>query len=518
LGWNERLIINFAEENCMNISLLDNRTEKISADLIVDPLPKVISVDLSGLLSLGESDFELPRLESSGVLGLTHIIFGIAALGNEVMAVIDEATLNALSNIGSIIEDLSFSYETTTSITLIGKILRGDTFTLDDVDWVHGISARQQVTQHSASMAAKLYLTGLPKIASITASVVGGNMFLNFNIEDYSPKYDWLYIDVRGLQDRDVMLYINDIEDGMDLDLRIWLLTELNVIPQRAFGMIHMDSSRGIGSLYGRMRQTDPEISISEIFLSSVPSSLDTQFLLGGNISIDYQADAEIEHMLVKSSRTRNEEFHDIYAILHELPEELNVSVTPNVEYDMEGSLLQSMPKLDITSSGDSLDSFIFADGKAIGQIGTFELQVVNLAESISGDFSDDRYKIRTTGGVDYFWMHAMELPIMEDHTTKSIEMVGKDIRSFDVKVDTLFGNYPMVGIENTNGGEVQVVLDHEMDGSRAGIAMIDFKTKNGLPSSPTILINGGSVDLEEGSTHLVIPAPVLTLVLTIFG
>lgn len=516
-GENGKLEAFFARENVLNISLFDNRSEKIMADLIIDPMPSYISVNLSSLFAGIGTNFSLPRLDSTGVLGLVHLIFGVAAMGNEIMGVIDEATQEALSNIGNIIQDLSFSYSTTIHITLIGKILRGDAFTMDDVDWMHGISAKQQVTAQGTSMVAKLYFSGLPTQSIISTRVKGDDIVLDLCITDFQPKHDWLCIDVRGIQDRDVMLYVNNVSNGMDLDLSVDLLAQISTMPPKAIGNIHMDSNKAIGALYGRMRQTIPEITITEFYLSSLPRILHTQFNLSGNISINFQGNTGIEHMFVKNTRARNEEFHDIYAILHQLPDQTDVSISPVIDYDMDASALHTLPTISIESSGSTLDAFIFADGKGIGQIGIAEVQVVNAPDTFSGEFSDDKYQVKSTG-VDYFWVHVMELPIMEGHKTKSIEIVGKDILSFDVTVGTLFGNYPIIGMENSKGGEIQYIFEHEMDGSKAGMAFIDFKTTNGLPSSPSILINGGSVDLEKGSSHLMVPAPILTLYLTIFS
>jgi hypothetical protein len=189
-GDDGKLDINFSQENMINISLFDNRSEKISADLIIDPIPKSLSINFSGLFSTAGTNFQLPHLKSGGVLGIVNIIFGVAGLGNEILTVIDDTTQNALNNIGSIIEELSFSYSTISSTTLIGKILRGDEFTLDDVDWMHGISAIQQKDSNSTSMAAKLYMSGLPTAASIATQVKGDNIFLDFHLTDYNPKHD----------------------------------------------------------------------------------------------------------------------------------------------------------------------------------------------------------------------------------------------------------------------------------------------------------------------------------------
>jgi hypothetical protein len=265
------------------------------------------------------------------------------------------------------------------------------------------------------------------------------------------------------------------------------------------------------------MRQTAPEVTITEVFLSQVPRDLDTDFLLAGNISIEFHANRGIEYMFAKNTRNRDGEFHDVYAMLHEIPKDLELNVAPVMEYDMDGSLLQTLPTMNITSSEGLLDAYVFADGKGIGQVGIFEVQVVNLAMEIEGEFKKDKYTVKSTG-VDYLWLHAMEIPIMEGHKTESIELVGKDILSFDVKTGALFGNYPIIEVDNAKGGEVQVVVDHRYDGSKAGIALIDFETKNGVPQSPAILINGGSMDLDKGSSHVLVPAPILTGLLSLFS
>jgi hypothetical protein len=516
-GSGGELNVTFAEENTLNISLLDNRSQYISADLIIDPMPRQLSVDLSGLFLSDIGGFSLPQLDTAGVLGFVHIIFGISAMGNEILSVIDEATTSALNNIGNIISNLTFSYKTDFHTTIIGKILRGDDYTLDDVDWMHGISAIQSGEGSDISMAAKLYLSGLPTESSIRTIVEGDNIFLDLNIINFAPIHDWLCLDVRGLQDRDVLLYLDEIRESMDLNLKVDLISKLNVIPQQAEGSIRMDSTHDIGTLYGRMRQTAPAISITEVYLSEVPEELDADFKLSGNISIDLFAKTGIEYLFVKNTRPRDNEFHDVYAILHEVPRTLQLRVAPVSDYDMDNSLLQTLPTLNITSSDASLDTYIFGDGKGIGQRGIFEIQVVNLATEVDCEYRKGKYRIRSNG-IDYLWLHAMDLPIMEGQNTKSIELVGKDILSFDISVSTLFGNYPMIGVDNAKGGEIQIVIDHDSGDSKLGLALIDIKSIGGVPSSPSLLINGGSVDLEKGSSHLLIPAPMLTLFLTIFS
>ena len=122
-----------------------------------------------------------------------------------------------------------------------------------------------------------------------------------------------------------------------------------------------------------------------------------------------------------------------------------------------------------------------------------------------------------TSSGVDYFWIHVIDLPLMNGQKTKSVEIVGKDLMSFDVSEGRLFGNYPIITIENAKGGEIQFVLDHEAGDSKIGVALLDFKTVNGIPSSPSLLINGGSLNMEKGSSHVMIPAPVLSALLSVF-
>jgi hypothetical protein len=256
---------------------------------------------------------------------------------------------------------------------------------------------------------------------------------------------------------------------------------------------------------------------VTEIFLSKVPNDANAAFLLSGNISVNFDANRGIEYMFVKNTRPRDGEFHDVYVILHEVPKTLQLNVAPVTEYDMDGSLLQTLPTINITSSDGSLDAYIFADGKGMGQRGIFEIQVVNLAMEVECAFENGKYKIKSTG-LDYLWLHAMDLPIMDGQNTRSIELVAKDILSFDIKTDSLFGNYPIIGIDNAKGGEIQLVIDHESGDSKLGLALIDFKTIGGMPTSPTILINGGSVDLEKGSSHVIIPAPILTMFLSIFS
>jgi hypothetical protein len=187
------LEIYFAQENAINISLFDNRTELLAADLIIDPIPKHIIVDLSGFLPAGYDDIPLPKLGTTGVMGLVSVIFAIATLGNEIFDLVDETTQNALNDIGDILTELSFSYSTETHTTFIARILRGTTFSYSDVDWTHGISSIQTQNGDNIAMAAKLYFTGLPTETDITTFIMGAFVYLNLKIVDFTPKYNWLY-------------------------------------------------------------------------------------------------------------------------------------------------------------------------------------------------------------------------------------------------------------------------------------------------------------------------------------
>jgi hypothetical protein len=510
------LEIYFAQENAINISLFDNRTELLAADLIIDPIPKHIIVDLSGFLPAGYDDIPLPKLGTTGVMGLVSVIFAIATLGNEIFDLVDETTQNALNDIGDILTELSFSYSTETHTTFIARILRGTTFSYSDVDWTHGISSIQTQNGDNIAMAAKLYFTGLPTETDITTFIMGAFVYLNLKIVDFTPKYNWLLLDVKGMQERDVIFYINDLKSPMDLDLSVNLVEFLNMVPAVALGSINMNSDRSIGNVYARMRQLKPEISVTETFLSTLPKEVSTKFNLTGNISLDFKANRGIEYMFARNSKFRNGEFHDLYVILHEIPEEMNLVMKPTTDYDMDGSLLQTLPFFEMNCSQGSMDAFLFADGEGVGQIGTAELQIVNSPMTLSGKFEKGKFRM-TSSGVDYFWIHVIDLPLMNGQKTKSVEIVGKDLMSFDVSEGRLFGNYPIITIENAKGGEMQFVLDHEAGDSKIGVALLDFKSVNGFPSSPSLLINGGSLNMEKGSSHVMIPAPVLSALLSVF-
>jgi hypothetical protein len=510
------LEVNFAQENAINVSLFDNRTELLSADLILDPIPKHLTVDLSGFLPAGVDDIPLPKLDNTGVMGLVSVIFAIATLGTEIFELVDETTKNALNDIGDILTELSFSYSTETHTTFIARILRGTTFSYSDVDWTHGISSIQTQNGNNIAMAAKLYLTGLPTSTDISTYVKGAFVFINLQIDDFTPKYNWLLLDVKGMQERDVIFYINDLKSPMNLDLHVSLIEYLNMVPAAALGSIRMDSDRSIGNVYARMRQLKPEISVTETFLSTIPKELSTDFNLTGNITVDFKANRGIEYMFARNSKLRNGEFHDVYIILHEIPDEMNIIMKPTTDYDMDGSLLQTLPFFEMNCSQSSMDAFLFADGEGVGQIGTAEIQIVNSPMTLSGKYEDGKFRMKSSG-VDYFWVHVIDLPLMDGQKTKSVEIVGKDLKSFDASEGRLFGNYPIISIENAKGGEMQFVLDHEAGDSKIGVAVLDFKSVNGIPSSPSLLINGGSLNMEKGSSHVMIPAPVLSAILSVF-
>lgn len=508
--------LNFEEEQALNISLLDTKDGYFSADIIFDPLPKTIAMNLSELLT-DLPDIDLPEFNTGGVLGFAEIVFSIAILSNDILDIIDTTIEDALSKIDDFTTNPQFLYETDTHATIIAKIQIGDAYSLDEVDWVHGISSKQSVEEQGTNLVAKVYLTGLPTLGFIVAEVKSESILATFNITGFSPIHDWLYFDMRGLNGRDVMLYLEDIQPDLDINLGINLTAQLEKIPVELVGTIEMEATKSLGALYARINQIYDEITVGEVYLSSMPSEIELEFNVKEDTEMQLEASEDIEHMHIKIFKEVDDQLREIYCLFNDLPQEVSIKVKSCKEFDMEDTVLQTLPTIDITTDSDSLDIYLYADGRAIGQIGRTELQVVNAPSYVTGRLNGDTYEIRSDG-VDYLWVHVMDLPVIEDYYLNSLELVGKDVFSCDIDVNLLFGIYPIIEVTATEGGEVQLVMDHEYDDSKLAIAFIDFKSKDGIPSTPSILINGGSLDADKGSSHLLVPAPILTVIATLFS
>jgi hypothetical protein len=522
------VLIEMAEEHPMKL-LLDTRDQNATAQirLIMDPLPKTI--DLSPPSEISVPDISLPDVANiSGVLSFANIVFAIANLGSTAVQILDKAIEGTIGNVGEFSTNVTFAYTANTKMTIIATILSGDHFTLDDVYWTHGVSLIEEEVGTTTTLAAKIYLDGLPSkgdFTLVTKNLAEARLFL----EGYTPSHDWLMLDLKGVQNRDVLLYIEGLEKGMGLDIGGIISPDLSGGFANIQANISMTATDAEGR-YMTLGRTYIQATLhgalptkAEIFLPAIPTPISLNVLSVEGLDLHYDAREPIESLYIRLSRQVFNDSKEIYIILHDIPKSVDVDMDMPPELDLEGTPLQVMPNINITTSRKGLDIFLVGEGEAIGQRGLFNLNVIDLSDSLVGRSEKGRYSIRTDG-LGFFSATIEEVPYSKEAYIERLELKTQNVRSLTIYLHMLFGAYPIIDLRDVDCDNVEFLIKPQasMYGFEvyANIGVVDLTFMEGenrdVPATPYMFSGGGILKMEDTSRHIIIPEPSTTLMATL--
>ena len=355
-------------------------------------------------------------------------------------------------------------------------------------------------------------------------------MFLDMQFSDYRPKYDWLYIERNGLQERNLNFYLDGLSPGMDLDFKINLTTNVS-IGGRTSGTIDIQSFHSgngtpldLGTLHVCMHRLDAYMSKTEVFISEIPSTFSVDVALFQNAEINYQASNSIKYLYFDISKKLEGEWYNTYLLFHELPTWFDITMLANTEYSINKPLpLQGMPELHIECGSKTMDIIGHTSGRASGQRGDIDIVIENV-NNLDSKLKGDYYSIESTG-LDYIGLKIRDLPLMENFKIIKLELKAENLKSVKIKISTMFGVYPIFELSDLDGNAIEISLDHEMElfGStrRTSIALVDVTYSSygsaELPSETPVYNNGLAIELDNSKRHVLLPAPFASLAMSSF-
>jgi hypothetical protein len=490
----------------------------------------------------------------TGLLDYSEIVFALGQLGSEVIDLLGNLTENMINSIGNIGFNFSISYELETfgtDLDMIAEIERNgipittsstttkiedmyasatDEELGDTLGWTHGITMKQDIYKGREILRGHLYLQGMPRSASLSTQFTENRTIVEFDFKEYSPKYDWLLLDLKGIQNRDVNVFFEKIPTNIDFSASADLTTNLEI-----GGEMHGDveilvcdsgedfCSQEIGALYLMMHTYEPIQSIREFFISELPSKLDLNFDIQKEMRFYYDASSEVEYIYSKLSKILTDSWHHVNLILHDIPPAFEFDFTANTDFDIDDPLpLQGLPKLDIdTKRTHTLDIIASVDGAAVGQRGKTELFIQDVQDT-RGRLKGNSYDIESLG-VDFLRLKISNLPLLDNYQLNSLVLEAEDLRSLVFKVNLLFGVFPYFDLGSNIRGNIEITLDHTLNlfGSdmHAQVALVDvvYEGIGGarIPVATPIFINSVSSDLRNNQRHVVIPAVLVSLLIT---
>lgn len=520
-------------ETEFDIRMINNYENSINAQIILDPLPSHFSMELPGAINSSIKRFP-DVINITGEVDFSNVVFAIANLGNDIIEILKSMSQNVVELVGALSSNLSFTYNLEgygSTLDIIASIEKGSNELLPDLSWSHGIIMAAEEIDGETALKGNIYLQGLPTHGNFSSRFGEDEMYLNLVFNDYRPKYDWLYVERNGLQARNLNFYIDKLRSGLDINLEVNLSTNMT-IGGKVDGMIIVectDSETGkgvnLGSLHVNLHRFGESDTVTEVFISEIPSTFQVDISVFKDSFISYAADSNVKFLYVDIAKKVRGGWHNSFLLFHDLPTWFEVNIRANPNYEIQKPLpMQGMPELEISSGSQTMDIIVKSSGRASGQRGNTYLEIENV-NSLYTKPRGDKYKI-TSAGLDYLFLQMSDLPMMENFKINKLELIGEHLHSMELGISTLFGVYPIFEISELEGGAIEFQIEHELDifGSRrkASVALVDITyTDLGrveLPSETPVSRNGISFEMDASKRHVLIPAPFSSLLLTSFN
>jgi hypothetical protein len=499
--------------------------------MVIRPLPANFRMSLPGILNT--SIVRFPDIVNvSGIIDFSNVIFSLANFGKSLINVMQVISKNIIESIGSLAIDFSFSYKLEPlgyeflNLDIIAEVSIGSPSilaTLPQISWTHGLCLSQRELNGQLALQTKIYLQGLPREGNITSKLGKDRRSLYLQVEfyDYAPRYDWLLIDTRGVQARDIMVYITGLTPHIDLYAELNLTFDVVDRKPELNCKLNFESSVDLGQIYIVInRHEPPDRSRVELYLEKLPSEIVLSVNLKDAITMEYEASMPLKFAYFKLSRLIGTDWKRMYGIFHDIPTYVNLRVSRSMEFDLDAPLyLQGLPAITLVSSAKELDMYINIEGEVLGQRGDFELYFENVADTVNCYSKRDTYRVRAATNIGFVWLSAKDLPMTTKFTLHKLDLRASQLRAAEIKITMLFGVYPIFSFTRLDGGWLKLSLDssYKLFGNEqpATIVLSDFAFDRVIVGTPAFT-NGVMINLDAYETHKIVPEPITTIEATL--
>lgn len=507
-------------------AVIQDSDSDLEVTAVLAPLPVRLHIDTPSVI-------EMPQINIPDILGIgsisdySDILLSLSEIGKAPLLLASGLSEGLTQAIGtystgfSISWDLSEKEETMDLIVNIRK--RGD-FEVPQAHWTHGIWIEQMGAGENSSVNGNIYLDGMPTKGTVNLSFSEETISVSLDFKGYSPGFDWLLIKASGIQDRDISVYITGLEEGMNIVMDILVYTDLSIGGSM---MIEMDAEitdidgdpMDLGPTMATLRKSSPILSIRQMYLPIIPSTLHLSAVMGDGLKADYQASRSIEHLYFKITKFMDGRWSQIYAIFHDLPLSFSIELFPTREFTIQEPFpLQGLPVLTLTTSDNDMDIYIEYDGAGFGQRGRYNIYLDNICNTQTY-YSGNDYLIESSG-IGFLSIEIDRLPMMENFVLSSLSLLGNDLRSLKLSARMGYGTYPVIFIDDAEGKGIQIKVSGEAtlsgDIYSPSIYFITLRTRDiagiGLISGMSVNKDTIVLNIERSDGCVAIPAPLLTL------
>ncbi len=524
----------------------EDSTKGVNGDILIEPLPAVLELAVPSDED-SESGLVIPNFSSeSGLSGVGFFLAGFSDLGQSVNDMLG-GLATSISGDGDEAGDFSagVTLDANAPFSLTLDVRQGS-MQLDEPSWVHGLSLSAGEMDNQTAFHLRAWLPDLPPVVNIFVSyenqTVRDVWDFEVDLAQWIPRRSEFIIDVHGLEGRDVEVTALGLTPGTATDLH--MVTQLEIetgqtIPTTTIAS-HYEMSHRLDSVHAMLLDRNSGTR-SEVLLTDIPRIVDVNAALGRRVTLslsvpeDQQRDGMgVDSVFMQQLIHSEGEWWPLTVFINDVPGDMNLDVEPSSRFDITQDLsFQGMPTLTYSSSGDGMDMFISAAGRAINSHGDSLLLAENLASHATIQPTEDfGVAISSSGdGVGRLYVRQSNVPAAPGVWLQQMEAVGENLQSATVQVHTIAGIYPVIEVGDVRGGRIAATgsMQIEVSGTtlEARGVLIDAQTTSYIPSASTLGVNGLTGDLsllnavpgfEGSSTHWLFAEPLSSAVLTVLA
>lgn len=278
----------------------------LNAYIEIAALPETITVTIPPV-----DTTSIPKTEVGNISSLTEIarlVDQLASLGNTLVDLVSDLSLNLVSSVGGFEAGAQFTYNLDKPLDIVGWVDKGDVNQLDPPRWVHGIWVREMVVPEGTILAARVLLRGLPKVIDLdfekVADRVTANLYFNGLSPDHANDLDYLLVDLKGVQDLNVTLYVPQLVNNLEMEAHVDLVANTSVENLTLQGSFSFESYVNkapvkIGGIYLEVEETNDAYQVRTM-LSNLPSKANMDLDISSNASLVFDAADHVDFMLAQ--------------------------------------------------------------------------------------------------------------------------------------------------------------------------------------------------------------------------
>jgi len=242
----------------------------------------------------------------SSLADIARLVTQIASMGNTLVDLVSDLSLNLVSGVGGLEAGAEFQYELTEPLDMVGWVHKGDTTLLGEPRWIHGLWAREEEVDEGTILAARILLRGLPPKIDLDFAMEGDNIEVNLQFFDLTPLadegLDYLLVDVKGIRGVNAALYLPQLPEGLDLEANVDLVvntTAENLTLQGGLGFNTFNHQ--LGTVYVSIEESESASYKVRTIFSDLPGEIDLAMDVTDNMSLTYDGHGdEVEYVLAE--------------------------------------------------------------------------------------------------------------------------------------------------------------------------------------------------------------------------